>query len=137
MPMIHIHVPAAKLSHEQKRAVIEGVTRAAVEAEGVPVTSMTWVLIHEIAPGGWGARGLQTDGDALPIVEIHTPVGWVGQVRKQRMIEAVARAISEAASVAGVHYVLVNEIADGGWGYQGRQIARAQYESRRAVDIDP
>jgi phenylpyruvate tautomerase PptA (4-oxalocrotonate tautomerase family) len=110
-----------------------------VDAEGVPVTDMTWVLVHEVAQGGWGERGVQTAGEAaLPIVEICTPVGWVGMARKRKMIEDVSRGAAEGAGVEGVHYVVIHEIADGGWGYRGTQVTRAFYSTRAAPDLpDP
>jgi 4-oxalocrotonate tautomerase len=136
MPMIHIHVPAGSLDRAAKRAVIEAATRAAVEAEGVPVTDLTWVLIHEIAEGGWGARGQPLDdARARPIVEISTPVGWVTIARKHKMVTDVARAVAMAAGVDGVAYVIVHEIPDGGWGWEGRSVPRDQYQPRAAPDL--
>ena len=37
--------------------MIEDVTKAAVEAEGLPTTDRTYVLVHEVADGGWGWQG--------------------------------------------------------------------------------
>jgi len=36
MPLIHVHVPDGSLTRDDKRTLIERVTRAAVSAEGVP-----------------------------------------------------------------------------------------------------
>lgn len=135
MPLIHIHVPEGSLSRDDKRQMIELVTRAAVEAEGVRVDDMTWVLIHEVARDGWGERGEPLAyGRARPIVEIATPVGWTTMARKRDMIERVARAAAEAAGTNGVHYVIVHEIPDGGWGWEGRQLPRSEYERFAAPD---
>ena len=41
----------------EKRLMIEKVTRAAVEAEGLPTTDRTYVLIHDVPDGGWGWQG--------------------------------------------------------------------------------
>jgi phenylpyruvate tautomerase PptA (4-oxalocrotonate tautomerase family) len=38
--------------------MIDKVTAAVVEAEGVPQTKeMTYVLVHEVQDGGWGYQG--------------------------------------------------------------------------------
>ena len=138
MPLIHVHVPEGSLSRDDKRILIERVTRAAVQAEGVPVGDMTWVLIHEIARDGWGERGAPLEvGRSRPIVEIATPVGWTTMARKREMIERVARAAAEAAGSDGVHYVVIHEVPDGGWGWEGRQIPQSEYQRLAAPDVVP
>jgi 4-oxalocrotonate tautomerase family enzyme len=57
MPVIHIFTPERFVSPARKRLLIEKVTQAAVEAEGVPTTDLTYVLVHEVADGGWGWQG--------------------------------------------------------------------------------
>jgi 4-oxalocrotonate tautomerase len=132
MPIIHIHVAEGVLTREQKRDVVERTTQAAVEAEGVPVTDKTWVLIHEIANGGWGEKGQVIEGGRpLPLIDIHTAVGWLTMARKARLIEDVARVVTTSAGVPAVAYVLVHEVADGGWGWKGRQLTRAVYRPGR------
>src|SRR5258708_15265003 len=50
-------VPAGSLTREQKASMIEKVTDAVVEAEGLPVKPATLVHILEIPDGGWGRAG--------------------------------------------------------------------------------
>jgi phenylpyruvate tautomerase PptA (4-oxalocrotonate tautomerase family) len=57
VPVIHIFTPEGFVSPARKKAMIENVTRAAVEAEGLPTTDRTYVLVHEVADGGWGWQG--------------------------------------------------------------------------------
>ena len=57
MPVIHIYTAEGFLSPARKRLMIEKVTQAAVEAEGLPTTNRTYVLIHDVADGGWGWQG--------------------------------------------------------------------------------
>ena len=57
MPVIHVYTAEGFLSPARKRLMIENVTRAAVEAEGLPTTNRTYVLIHEVPDGGWGWQG--------------------------------------------------------------------------------
>lgn len=57
MPVIHIFTPEGFVSPARKRLMIEKVTKAAVEAEGLPTTDRTYVLVHDVADGGWGWQG--------------------------------------------------------------------------------
>lgn len=58
MPVVHIYTAEGWLSPERKKLMIEKVTQAVVEAEGLPeVREMTYVLVQEVADGGWGYRG--------------------------------------------------------------------------------
>jgi 4-oxalocrotonate tautomerase len=136
MPLVHVYVPEGSLSRDDKRDLIARVTQAAVEAEGVPVTEMTWVLIHELDRDNWGERGAPlVDGKSRPIIEIATPIGWTTKARKHELVQRVARAAAEAAGTNGVHYVIVHEIPDGGWGWEGTAVPRAEYERFAAPDL--
>ncbi|HSB86815.1 MAG TPA: 4-oxalocrotonate tautomerase family protein [Ilumatobacteraceae bacterium] len=70
MPVIHIYTPQGFLSPARKRLMVERVTTAAVEAEGLPTTDRTYVLLHEVPDGGWGWQGEVIDqsdfGHLLP-----------------------------------------------------------------------
>jgi 4-oxalocrotonate tautomerase family enzyme len=69
MPVIHIYTPERFVSPARKRLLIEKVTQAAVEAEGVPTTDLTYVLVHEVADGGWGWQGAPiTYDDFAPVL---------------------------------------------------------------------
>jgi 4-oxalocrotonate tautomerase family enzyme len=57
MPVIHIYTPEGFVSPARKRLMVERVTAAAVEAEGLPTTDRTYVLVHEVPDGGWGWQG--------------------------------------------------------------------------------
>ena len=58
MPIVHIYTPEGWVSPARKKLMIEKVTRAVVEAEGVPqVKDMTYVVIHDVPDGGWSFQG--------------------------------------------------------------------------------
>ena len=57
MPHVQISVPAGSLSPKQKATMIEKVTDAVVEAEGIPVRPVVVVNILEVPDGGWGSGG--------------------------------------------------------------------------------
>lgn len=58
----------------------------------------------------------------MPVVHIYTAEGWVSPARKRLMVENVASAVVAAEGVPEpreVTYVLVHEVPEGAWGYQG------------------
>jgi phenylpyruvate tautomerase PptA (4-oxalocrotonate tautomerase family) len=57
MPVIHVYTAEGFLSPARKQLMIEKITKAAVEAEGLPTTDRTYVLIHDVPDGGWGWQG--------------------------------------------------------------------------------
>jgi 4-oxalocrotonate tautomerase family enzyme len=60
MPVAHIYTAEGWLTPARKKLMIEKVTDALAEAEGLPaVKELTYVLIHEVQDGGWGYKGRQ------------------------------------------------------------------------------
>lgn len=74
----------------------------------------------------------------MPIVHIYTSEGWVSPARKQLMIEKVTDAVVEAEGhpkVRDMTYVVIHDVPDGGWGYQGKVICKADFAG--AIPADP
>jgi 4-oxalocrotonate tautomerase family enzyme len=75
MPLIHVTVPEGSLSDARKQLMVEKVSAAALEAEGLPdnerTRMLTWVIINEVKDGNWGAGGgvvrLQDIGKAFGV----------------------------------------------------------------------
>jgi 4-oxalocrotonate tautomerase len=86
MPLVNIRVPEGSLSQEKKERMIELVTDAVVEAEGMGdvVKPITWVIIDEVKDGSWGAAG-----NAVRLKDLAKLVGG-GK-------EAVEKAVTPAA----------------------------------------
>jgi 4-oxalocrotonate tautomerase len=61
MPLVHVTVPEGSLSAARKQLMVEKITAATLEAEGLPdnerTRMLTWVLINEVKDGNWGAGG--------------------------------------------------------------------------------
>jgi 4-oxalocrotonate tautomerase len=61
MPLVHVTVPEGSLSETRKQLMVEKITEAALEAEGLPnneqTRMLTWVIINEVKDGNWGAGG--------------------------------------------------------------------------------
>jgi phenylpyruvate tautomerase PptA (4-oxalocrotonate tautomerase family) len=77
MPVIHIYTPEGFVSPARKRLMVEKVTQAAVEAEGVATGDMTYVLVHDVPDGGWGWQGApitkEEFGPYLPADPVQNP----------------------------------------------------------------
>lgn len=57
MPVIHIYTAEGWLSPARKKLMVEKVTDAVDEAEGIPaVREMTRVPVHEVSDGGWSVK---------------------------------------------------------------------------------
>ncbi len=66
MPLVHVYVPEGSLTMEKRRLMVEKITDAVVEAEGLPqVRSGIYVLINDVPDGGWGMGGRAYDRAAL------------------------------------------------------------------------
>jgi phenylpyruvate tautomerase PptA (4-oxalocrotonate tautomerase family) len=61
MPLLHVTVPEGSLSDARKQLMVEKITAATLEAEGLPdnerTRMLTWVIINEVKDGNWGAGG--------------------------------------------------------------------------------
>jgi len=74
----------------------------------------------------------------MPIVHIYTTEGWVSPARKQLMIEKVTDAVVEAEGLPQVRdmtYVVIHDVPDGGWGFQGRVYRKKDFE--KFIPADP
>jgi 4-oxalocrotonate tautomerase len=77
--------------------------------------------------------------NSMPVVHIYTAEGWVSPARKKLMIQKVTDAVVEAEGLPQVRdmtYVLVHDVADGGWGWQGHQLTKASFADKIAPDPD-
>jgi 4-oxalocrotonate tautomerase family enzyme len=61
VPLVHVTVPEGSLSDKRKQLMVEKITAARLEAEGLPdnerTRMLTWVIINEVKDGNWGAGG--------------------------------------------------------------------------------
>jgi phenylpyruvate tautomerase PptA (4-oxalocrotonate tautomerase family) len=57
VPIAKIYVPSATLTSEQRREIIKGIHDVINGVEKRPSAAQTYVLINEVAPGGWGSAG--------------------------------------------------------------------------------
>jgi len=66
MPLVQISVPQGVLTPEQKQEMISRVTDVVVDVEGIPqLRPNVYVLVNEVADGGWGTGGKACTLEAL------------------------------------------------------------------------
>ena len=57
MPLVHVTIPEGSLSDSRKQLMVEKITDATLEAEGLPnnerTRMLTWVIINEVKEGNW------------------------------------------------------------------------------------
>lgn len=82
MPVAHIYTAEGWLSPERKKLMIEKVTDAIVEAEGLPaVRELTYVLVSEVPDGGWGFKGRQ---QRRADYQVHAPKPLAGEAARRQ-----------------------------------------------------
>jgi 4-oxalocrotonate tautomerase len=75
----------------------------------------------------------------MPVVHVYTTEGWVSPKRKKLMVEKITDAVVEAEGreeVRKLTYVLVHDVPEGGWGWQGKVIGRKDFEPLIPPDPD-
>lgn len=57
MPFANLKIPAGSVTAEQKRELVEGVTKLYTDLWGEGARANTMVLVDEVVDGGWGIGG--------------------------------------------------------------------------------
>ena len=57
MPLITVRTLEGLLTPDQKKAMVERLTDAALSVEGEVFRPVTWVIVEEIPSGAWGIAG--------------------------------------------------------------------------------
>ena len=57
MPLVDTQIIKGVFNDEQKKEMITKVTDTMVAIEGEGMRGVTWVRVHEFAPGTWGIGG--------------------------------------------------------------------------------
>ena len=73
----------------------------------------------------------------MPIFHVYSTEGWLSPKRRKLMIDKITDAIVEAEGVPEVRAitaVLIHDLPDGGWSFQGRQYLKEQFKDRIPPD---
>lgn len=57
MPFANLKIPAGSVTTEQKKGLVEGVTKLYTDLWGEDARANTMVLVDEVVDGGWGIGG--------------------------------------------------------------------------------
>ncbi len=116
MPLVHVHLRAGRAAAE-KRAILDGVHAALVEAFRIPEHDRNQ-LLHEYADGDFEAR----TGPGAVFVEI---VAFPGRTddAKRRLYAAIAANLARAGVDPQATLVVVHEPPLVSWGIRGGQAA--------------
>jgi phenylpyruvate tautomerase PptA (4-oxalocrotonate tautomerase family) len=127
MPMIDLTLPAGALTPAARDGLTEELARLLLHWEGAPDTDVfranTWIYVDEHEPGRLRVGGRDAAGDARFRVQVTTPQGALSQRRRDGLVADVTAAVLEAAGLPPEEgyrvWVLLSEIAEGGWGAGG------------------
>ncbi len=117
MPIVHVHVAAGR-SAQAKKAVLDGVHAALVEAFRIPEHDRNQIL-HEHAPEHFESR----HGAGFTLVEATVFPGRTAEAKK-RLYAAITRNLQAGAGIDPAHVVVVlHEPPLECWGIHGGKAA--------------
>jgi len=132
MPNIDVTYPAGALSQDAQAAVAQELTNILMEIEGTKgnaaIAAGTWLLLHEAAENTIAVGGKFSPGRYRVVVDV--PAGVLNKDQKADLIHRVTEAVlriegaEDSPAQQARIYCLVNEIADGGWGFAGQVYSR-------------
>ncbi|TKW74144.1 MAG: tautomerase [Bradyrhizobium icense] len=128
MPNIVVRIPAGVLDASARSILVNAINEAAAECERIPPDpakrSLCWVVIDEATPGSWTCGGVDPLGTAIPvIVTASVPAGVLDDERRTRYARLIHQAVASALPGDARRIVtscMINDIADGTWGANGR-----------------
>jgi phenylpyruvate tautomerase PptA (4-oxalocrotonate tautomerase family) len=129
MPTILLTLPQGGFPGSARDTLVRRLNALAAEVEQMPgdarTQALVWVLIDEVAPGGWTCGGIDAGEHLLPcMVQVLLPAGVLDEAARQRYVQGVHQALAEARPAGDARplasSVLLHEVADGRWGVAGR-----------------
>jgi phenylpyruvate tautomerase PptA (4-oxalocrotonate tautomerase family) len=129
MPLIDVTVPAGALERPVAERLLEELASTLLRWEGAPDTEffreITWVYLHEVAPGGLAVGG-RPGGAPRFRVEVTVPEGALSARRKEGLVADVHALVAKAAGPGDVRplhvWTLVREVPEGNWGAGGEVV---------------
>ncbi|MDM0033022.1 tautomerase [Variovorax sp. J22P271] len=128
MPTILVDIPQDAFPGAARAALVGGLNAAAAAAGQIPAVprqrSLCWVLVNEVAGGGWTCGGVDLTSQLLPCsARIYLPSGVLDETSRARYVQWVHASFEQALPADDrrrlVTSVLLQEVADGRWGVGG------------------
>ena len=128
MPIVTVRVPSDSFDDEGRRAIVGDLTAAVADAEQIPtdpeIQGQVVILWEEINAPHVHVNGVEVAAFGVPVfVDVQPPAGALEQDRMDAFAEAVDRSFRERPPVDGrpvFTSLIVNDVADGRWGIDGR-----------------
>ena len=141
MPLMFLSYPTGSFTPDALDRVVEQVTRDGEALEGLPLTeyvlSTTWVYARE-----YGEmqvyHGGKPGGNKCITIEINVLQGGYHAASKKELIKRVTDTIGKHAKLPEPRrvYVIVREVAEANWGFDGQLISLEALRNRSA-DEEP
>ena len=137
--MIDVYAPSDLLPSGTERRIGEDLTRAVLRAEGVSAPGPfhlenTAAFIHRMDPSA-----IQTAAQASARtirVQIITPPGALTRSGQKQLVQDVTKILADICgdpSQAKRTWVLLTEVAEGGWGIAGTAYGREEFAALAAA----
>ena len=129
MPFIYVNYPAGGFEPEVLAPMATVLTTTAEELEGIPFEprkgSTTWVFCRE-TPRDHVFHGGQWEGSFVFCVQISVLQGGYSATTKTQLIERVTDIVAKFAKLPKGEerrvYVIITEVTEQNWGYDGRPL---------------
>lgn len=127
MPNIVVKIPTGVFDADTRARLVAGINNAAAHAERIPNDPkkrfLCWVLIEEVAAGGWTCGGADATAAVIPIMIVaHLPSGVLDAEMRAQYVAGIHLAVTAALSAEKRRIAtscILNEVADGTWGVNG------------------
>lgn len=132
MPTITVTAPEGALDKAARDGLMKRLSDTLLRWEGADVgnaaaQAIAWTYYNEVPSGFFYVGGVNPEGPRFKI-EVTTPAGALNDETRAKLVQEIAGIVGEIAGDAGAglnHWVLFDEIFEGGWGAAGRIFRRA------------
>jgi phenylpyruvate tautomerase PptA (4-oxalocrotonate tautomerase family) len=132
MPTITVTAPKGALGKPGRDKLMKRLSDTLLKWEGADVgnaaaQAIAWTYYNEVPTGNFYVGGVNTDAPRFKI-DVTTPEGALDDASRTQLVQEIGVVVDEATDRAGTgqnHWVLFNEIFEGGWGAAGRIFRRA------------
>lgn len=131
MPTITVTAPTGALEKAARDTLMKRLSDALLKSEGADVSNaaaqaIAWTYYNELPDGSFYVGGEPSVSPRFKI-EVATPQGALNDESRAKLVQEIAAIVEEVTGSAGAglnHWVLFDEIFEGGWGTAGRIFRR-------------
>lgn len=132
MPTITVTAPEGALDKPKRDELMKHLSDTLLKSEGADVgnaaaQAIAWTYYNEV-PDGFFYVGGQSSPTPRFKIDVSTPEGALNDQSRGTLVKDISDIVDQVIGSAGSgqsHWVLFNEIMEGGWGAAGRIFRRA------------